>query len=115
MAATGSSRRPRIRHAVDTGSERERKQGEAMRLISVNVGLPRQVSWKGESVTTGIFKARVEGRVEMRVLNLDGPTSEGFLSGAGTPSIAGMIAGNRRAAAESSRRLELFVGSVLLA
>ena len=43
-----------------------------MKLISVCVGLPRQVSWKGKSVTTGIFKQQVDGRVMLRSLNLDG-------------------------------------------
>ncbi|NJL19876.1 MAG: MOSC domain-containing protein [Leptolyngbyaceae cyanobacterium SM1_3_5] len=43
-----------------------------MKLISVCVGLPRQVIWKGKSVTTGIFKQPVAGRVMMRSLNLDG-------------------------------------------
>jgi MOSC domain-containing protein YiiM len=43
-----------------------------MRLISVNVGLPREVSWKGKKVTTGIFKEPVAGRVPLRRLNLDG-------------------------------------------
>lgn len=43
-----------------------------MKLISVCVGLPRQVSWKGKSVTTGIFKEPVVGRVMMRSTNLDG-------------------------------------------
>ena len=28
-----------------------------MRVISVNVGLPRTVQWKGKAVSTGIFKA----------------------------------------------------------
>ena len=43
-----------------------------MKIISVNVGLPREVSWKGKTVTTGIFKEPVEGRVQMHSLNLDG-------------------------------------------
>jgi MOSC domain-containing protein YiiM len=43
-----------------------------MKVISLNVGLPRQVPWKGEVVTTGIFKEPVAGRVTMRTLNLDG-------------------------------------------
>ncbi|MDA2921524.1 MOSC domain-containing protein, partial [Desulfobacterota bacterium AH_259_B03_O07] len=42
-----------------------------MKLISVNVGLPREVMWKGRKVTTGIFKEPVEGRVMVRKLNLD--------------------------------------------
>lgn len=43
-----------------------------MRLISVNVGLPCEMNWKGKSVTTGIFKRSIEGRVMMRLLNIDG-------------------------------------------
>lgn len=43
-----------------------------MKIISVNVGLPREVFWKGKNVTTGIFKEPVKGRVRMRSLNLDG-------------------------------------------
>jgi len=43
-----------------------------MKLISVNTGLPRGVTWHGIHVTTGIFKQPVEGRVAVRKLNLDG-------------------------------------------
>jgi MOSC domain-containing protein YiiM len=43
-----------------------------MRVVSINVGLPRTVRWKGRQVTTGIFKSPVEGRVPLRRLNLDG-------------------------------------------
>ncbi|BAT56636.1 MOSC domain-containing protein (plasmid) [Nostoc sp. NIES-3756] len=43
-----------------------------MKLISVNVGLPREVNWKGKTVTTGIFKEPVHKRVMVRSLNLDG-------------------------------------------
>ncbi len=43
-----------------------------MQVISVNVGYPREVNWKGKPVSTGIFKAPVEVRVMMRTLNLDG-------------------------------------------
>lgn len=43
-----------------------------MKLISVCVGLPREVIWKGKPVTTGIFKQSVSDRVIMRSLNLDG-------------------------------------------
>ena len=42
------------------------------RVVSVNVGLPREVVWKGRVVRTGIFKEPVEGRVAVRALNLDG-------------------------------------------
>ena len=43
-----------------------------MKLISVNTGLPRVVTWHGREVTTGIYKEPVEGRVTLRTLNLDG-------------------------------------------
>ncbi|MFL9458862.1 MOSC domain-containing protein [Tolypothrix bouteillei VB521301_2] len=43
-----------------------------MKVISVNVGLPREVVWKGKTVSTGIFKEPVSKRVMVRPLNLDG-------------------------------------------
>ena len=43
-----------------------------MRVLSVNVGLPRLVTWRGKPVTTGIYKEPVDGRVPVRKLNLDG-------------------------------------------
>jgi MOSC domain-containing protein YiiM len=43
-----------------------------MKLVSVNAGLPREVTWHGRIVTTGIFKQPVEGRVALRKLNLNG-------------------------------------------
>ncbi|MEW6211511.1 MAG: MOSC domain-containing protein [Acidobacteriota bacterium] len=42
------------------------------KLISINVGLPREVQSNGKTVLTGIFKEPVEGRIQMRRLNLDG-------------------------------------------
>ena len=43
-----------------------------LQVISVNVGLPRAVVWKGRTVVTGIFKEAVAGRVAVRRLNLEG-------------------------------------------
>ncbi len=43
-----------------------------MKLVSVNVGLPRELTWQGRTVTTGIFKEPVNGLVMLRTLNLDG-------------------------------------------
>jgi len=43
-----------------------------MKLISVNVGRPRLVTYNGNPVSTGIFKEPVSGRVILRKLNLDG-------------------------------------------
>src|SRR5947208_5245470 len=43
-----------------------------MKLLSVNVGLPREVEWNARTIRTSIFKAPVPGRVPVRKLNLDG-------------------------------------------
>jgi MOSC domain-containing protein YiiM len=43
-----------------------------MKIVSVNVGLPREVTWQGKLITTGIFKEPVNTPVMMRTLNLDG-------------------------------------------
>jgi MOSC domain-containing protein YiiM len=43
-----------------------------MQLVSVNVGLPQTITWKGRTVQTGIFKTPVNGRVQVRTLNLAG-------------------------------------------
>jgi MOSC domain-containing protein YiiM len=43
-----------------------------MKIVSLNVGLPRDVMWHGHTVTTGIYKEPVAGRVALRRLNLDG-------------------------------------------
>jgi MOSC domain-containing protein YiiM len=43
-----------------------------MKLLSVNVSLPRDVPYRGETLRTGIYKQPVQGRVMLRELNLDG-------------------------------------------
>jgi len=43
-----------------------------MRIVSVNVGMPRDVVWQGRTVKTGIFKEPVTGPVPLRRHNLDG-------------------------------------------
>jgi MOSC domain-containing protein YiiM len=43
-----------------------------MKIISVNVGLPREIFHEGRTIKTGIFKDPVEGRVRVRALNLAG-------------------------------------------
>lgn len=44
----------------------------SMNLLSVNVGLPREIQWKGKIVRTSIFKAPVPSRIRVAKLNLDG-------------------------------------------
>jgi MOSC domain-containing protein YiiM len=43
-----------------------------MKLLSVNVSLPKEIQYKGKTVKTGIFKEPVEGRVKVNKLNLEG-------------------------------------------
>src|SRR5215475_10317518 len=43
-----------------------------MKLVSVNVGLPRKIEWKGKIVRTSIFKEPLPGRVRVTKLNVDG-------------------------------------------
>jgi MOSC domain-containing protein YiiM len=43
-----------------------------MKLLSVNVGLPREIDWNGRVVRTSIFKAPVIGRVRVSKLNIEG-------------------------------------------
>jgi MOSC domain-containing protein YiiM len=43
-----------------------------MKLLSVNVGLPREVEWMGKIIRTSIFKEPVSGRVRLTKLNLAG-------------------------------------------
>jgi len=41
-------------------------------LLSVNVGMPRNVPWQGKQVYTGIWKRPVDGPAMVRRLNIDG-------------------------------------------
>jgi MOSC domain-containing protein YiiM/ferredoxin-NADP reductase/ferredoxin len=52
------------------------------RLLSVNVGLPRDIEWRGRTVHTGIWKDPVRGRCRVGRLNLDGD-GQGDLAGHG--------------------------------
>ena len=60
------------------------KSGEraAGRLLSVNVGLPQDVSWHGRTVHTAVWKQPAAGPLAARRLNLDGD-GQGDLAGHG--------------------------------
>ncbi|HEY0793428.1 MAG TPA: MOSC and FAD-binding oxidoreductase domain-containing protein [Chthoniobacterales bacterium] len=60
------------------------------KLISVNVGLPRDVTWRGETVHTGIWKQAVQGRRMVRRLNVAGD-GQGDLAGHGGEHRAVMV------------------------
>ncbi len=52
------------------------------RLVSVNVGQPREISWHGQTVFTSVWKEPVQGRRMVRRLNVDGD-AQGDLGGHG--------------------------------
>lgn len=52
------------------------------RLLSVNVGLPREVTWNGKTVFTAVWKFPIKGRSMVRKLNIDGD-GQGDLAGHG--------------------------------
>ena len=52
------------------------------RLVSVNVGLPRDIAWREKTVHTAVWKASVPGPRMVRRLNIDGD-GQGDLAGHG--------------------------------
>ena len=73
---------------MNMGSESQRVESAASaaqpagRLVSVNVGMPKDVSWQGKTVFTGVFKDPVTGPRRVRKLNVDGD-GQGDLAGHG--------------------------------
>jgi ferredoxin-NADP reductase/MOSC domain-containing protein YiiM len=59
-------------------------------LVSVNVGMPKDVQWQGKTVHTGIWKTPVVGPVMVRQLNVDGD-GQGDLAGHGGEQRAVMV------------------------
>ena len=59
-------------------------------LLSVNVGLPRDVPWQGRTVHTGVWKYAVDGPAMVRRLNIDGD-GQGDLAGHGGEQRAVMV------------------------
>ena len=72
------------RNAVAAGPD---EAGMSARVVSVNVGVPRGVPWRGRTVQTAIFKEPVAGRVAVRGDNLAGDR-QGDLRVHGGPSKA---------------------------
>ncbi|WP_410612503.1 MOSC domain-containing protein [Amycolatopsis sp. lyj-109] len=60
------------------------------RLVSLNVGLPKNVAWRDRTVHTGIFKYPVDGRRMVRRLNVDGD-GQGDLGGHGGENRAVLV------------------------
>jgi ferredoxin-NADP reductase/MOSC domain-containing protein YiiM len=68
---------------MDNGDERQTVPRNAVaKVLSVNVGLPRDIEWQGRTVRTAVWKEPVAGRRWARRLNIDGD-GQGDLSGHG--------------------------------
>ncbi len=81
MAATRTSRGPRLLDGSTTGSLAAQPQQpgsaesvaqSAGTLLSVNIGMPKDVPWQGKNVFTGVFKGPVGGRHRVGKLNIEG-------------------------------------------
>jgi MOSC domain-containing protein YiiM/ferredoxin-NADP reductase len=59
-------------------------------LVAVNVGLPRDVRWRGRTVRTAVWKESVDGPHMVRTLNVDGD-GQGDLAGHGGPHRAVLV------------------------
>ena len=55
-----------------------------MKLLSVNVSLPRDISHGGKTVRTGIFKQPIKDRVMLRGLNIEGDGQADLVGHVGT-------------------------------
>jgi MOSC domain-containing protein YiiM len=50
------------------------------RLLSVNVGLPRDIEWNGRTVHTGIWKEPVRGRCRVQLAFAPSPATDPTLT-----------------------------------
>jgi ferredoxin-NADP reductase/MOSC domain-containing protein YiiM len=78
IANSPSPRRPLGDKKVHAGGI----PNDMARLLSVNVGLPRDIAWKGRTVHTAIWKNPLRGRCRVGRLNLEGD-GQGDLAGHG--------------------------------
>jgi ferredoxin-NADP reductase/MOSC domain-containing protein YiiM len=67
---------------LESDMQRKSLTSSMARLLSVNVGLPRDIEWKGRTVHTGIWKNPLQGRCRVGRLNLEGD-GQGDLAGHG--------------------------------
>src|SRR5664279_4549201 len=85
---------PSMTRAVSPGLLTARQPGGAPAssglLVSVNVGLPRDVQWRGRTVHTGVWKHPVDGPHRVRAVNIDGD-GQGDLAGHGGPHRAVLV------------------------
>jgi hypothetical protein len=72
MALHRSKPDERTLASVSKRNRSPRKDAKMARLLSLNVGLPREVTWNGKTSRTAIWKFPIEGRRMARKLNIDG-------------------------------------------
>ncbi len=66
-------RAPERKSSLWSAARLEARGGvDGSRLLSVNVGLPREITWRGQTVRTAIWKEPVQGKRLVRRLNIDG-------------------------------------------
>jgi ferredoxin-NADP reductase/MOSC domain-containing protein YiiM/ferredoxin len=68
--------------SVSPQGQPDRAANPAARLVSVNVGLPKDISWNGKTIFTGVFKDPVSGPRRVGKLNVEGD-GQGDLAGHG--------------------------------
>ena len=73
---------------LPVGKSSVREEKVTARLLSVNVGLPRDIAWQGKTVHTAVWKTPVHGRRIVQRLNIDGD-GQGDLFGHGGEHLRG--------------------------
>src|SRR3954447_9176125 len=106
--ALGQGRR-RVQTVQDRPGRRRPGEDKARRcpmatLLSLNVGMPKDVSWRGRTVHTGVWKSPVDGSRMVRRLNIDGD-GQGDVAGHGGEQRAVLVY-----QVESYRHWEEFLG-----
>jgi len=82
-AASAARGEPGVLLALEELRLREERDNPVVgRLLSVNIGLPKEVPWQGRTVFTGVFKDPVSGPRRVAKLNVDGD-GQGDLAGHG--------------------------------
>ena len=82
MPASAASRSPGVGLVIDPGLAAAMTGDAIPRLLSINVGRPDDIAWRGQMVHTAVWKRAVAGRRMARRLNLDGD-EQGDLIGHG--------------------------------
>ena len=95
IPAAGDRLARQRRTALEPRSDRAAMSPAAGTLLSVNVGMPKDVAWQGRTVFTGVFKEPVDGPRRVRRLNIDGD---------GQGDLAGTAASSARSSSTSSTR-----------